>query len=373
GQCGNQIGSCLLPEILQEYDVRLNNEGNSRTKRDKIDLQQFMSSFFNFKSKYGTFDTLADLIKSKAKARDLEITGQRAIAPMDQNINRKFLKPFSIVLNIVIIYMGSCCYFLLEEGPDQDLELLLSNYLQIITPPSTACVYPTGIEDVITCPYNMAFATQELLNSATCVFPIENCALLDIALRQTNRYDSSYKHISLFKPFEDMNSIIVDMVLHLTSGSRFGGKMNIDINEINTNMVPFPKLNFLTSGFSPFSFKRSTLNTSGYTAMSATLLGRGNYSVNDMRSYIDKLKTKLHFASWSDKAIKVGLCNVAPKEILSQFMKLYNRKVNIYTNAYTHHYTTIPGFDYDHFEDCQNSLNDIIQLYRDIERIKPAQ
>lgn len=78
------------------------------------------------------------------------------------------------------------------------------------------CVYPTGTEDVITCPYNMGFSTQELLKHATCVFPVENRALLDITFKQSNRFCDNYKYPSSFKPFEDMNSIIVDMVLHLT-------------------------------------------------------------------------------------------------------------------------------------------------------------
>ena len=81
--------------------------------------------------------------------------------------------------------------------------------------------------------------------------------------------------------------------------------------------------------------------------MGVTLLGRGKFSVNDMRNYVDKLKTRLRFAPWSSKAVKVGLCDVPPKgldfsvfslsnstsvlnlfdEVLSQFMKLYKRKV----------------------------------------------
>ncbi|KAJ8937450.1 hypothetical protein NQ314_011839 [Rhamnusium bicolor] len=77
-----------------------------------------------------------------------------------------------------------------------------------------ACVYPTGTEDVITCPYNMAFATKELLNNATCVFPVENRALLDIISRQAK--NQNVNHISLYAPFEDMNSIIVNMLLHVT-------------------------------------------------------------------------------------------------------------------------------------------------------------
>lgn len=75
-------------------------------------------------------------------------------------------------------------------------------------------MYPIGTEDVITCPYNMAFATKELLDNATCVFPVENRALLDIIGRQQKRHSLDIN--SIRTPFDDMNNIIVDMLLHVT-------------------------------------------------------------------------------------------------------------------------------------------------------------
>lgn len=95
----------------------------------------------------------------------------------------------------------------------------------------------------------MAFATKQLINYSSCVFPIENRQLLNILSKKTLNCDSNY--ISMFKPFSDMNSVIVNMLLHLTSGSRFSGSLNFDMNELNTNMVPFPKLNFLSTGYGP--------------------------------------------------------------------------------------------------------------------------
>lgn len=134
-------------------------------------------------------------------------------------------------------------------------------------------VYPIGTEDVITCPYNMALATSQLRQYASCVFPIENRALLDIVARHDKQVSVS------FKPYQDMNRVIANMMLHLTwyelfweggwerndflgfSGSRFKGEINVDLNEISTNMVPYPNVNFLSSSYSPtFPTRHVTLS-----------------------------------------------------------------------------------------------------------------
>lgn len=80
------------------------------------------------------------------------------------------------------------------------------------------CVYPIGTEDVITCPYNMALATKELINHASCVIPIENRTLLDIISHQGKNKHSldTMSFIAKSKPFQDMNSIIVNLLLNLT-------------------------------------------------------------------------------------------------------------------------------------------------------------
>jgi hypothetical protein len=41
------------------------------------------------------------------------------------------------------------------------------------------------------------------------------------------------------------------MLCHLTSSSRFHGDMNVDLNEICTNLVPFPRMHFLMTALSP--------------------------------------------------------------------------------------------------------------------------
>ena len=82
------------------------------------------------------------------------------------------------------------------------------------------------------------------------------------------------------KPFDAMNNIVANMLLNLTrytcsdtglqtyipnqvsflfvppfslscSASRFEGSLNVDLNEITMNLVPFPRLHYLVSAMSP--------------------------------------------------------------------------------------------------------------------------
>lgn len=82
--------------------------------------------------------------------------------------------------------------------------------------------------------------------------------------------------------------------------------------------------------------------------MGCTLIGRGDFTVSDMRCYIDKLQRKSNFTNWSKKAIKIGLCDTPPighniamlglfntssmgnlfLTINKQFTKLYQKKVS---------------------------------------------
>ena len=48
-----------------------------------------------------------------------------------------------------------------------------------------------------------------------------------------------------------MNSVIGHLLSNLTCSMRFPGKLNVDLNEITMNLVPFPKLHFLLGSMSP--------------------------------------------------------------------------------------------------------------------------
>ena len=50
--------------------------------------------------------------------------------------------------------------------------------------------------------------------------------------------------------FDAVNEVAARMLCHLTSSSRFHGEINVDLNEIYTNLVAFPHLNFLMTAMS---------------------------------------------------------------------------------------------------------------------------
>jgi tubulin epsilon len=53
------------------------------------------------------------------------------------------------------------------------------------------------------------------------------------------------------QPFEAMNSLVAQLLNHLTASMRFNGSLNLDLNEITMNLVPYPRMHFLISALSP--------------------------------------------------------------------------------------------------------------------------
>eukprot|EP00976_Prorocentrum_cordatum_P026950 547226-Prorocentrum_minimum.AAC.2 len=55
------------------------------------------------------------------------------------------------------------------------------------------------------------------------------------------------------RPFDGMNGVAASLLLNLTSSVRFDGTLNVDLNEITMNLVPYPHLHFLVSSMSPLT------------------------------------------------------------------------------------------------------------------------
>ena len=47
--------------------------------------------------------------------------------------------------------------------------------------------------------------------------------------------------------FDDMNGILARVLMDLTASMRFAGDLNVDLNEITTNLVPYPRMRYLMS------------------------------------------------------------------------------------------------------------------------------
>ncbi len=139
------------------------------------------------------------------------------------------------------------------------LSLLADEYPKIFR--FSTCVYPSEDNDVVTAPYNTVLATRELIEHADCVFPLDNTSLFGFskleaaAFSRANKTKYGDDTVSAVKGqkdhgFDEINNIAARMLCHLTSSSRFHGDMNVDMNEIYTNLVPYPKLHFLMTALS---------------------------------------------------------------------------------------------------------------------------
>eukprot|EP00002_Diphylleia_rotans_P019096 TRINITY_DN3697_c0_g1_i7.p1 TRINITY_DN3697_c0_g1~~TRINITY_DN3697_c0_g1_i7.p1 ORF type:complete len:382 (+),score=58.39 TRINITY_DN3697_c0_g1_i7:62-1207(+) len=198
----------------------------------------------------------------------------------------------------------------------------------------TTAVFPSADDDVITSPYNSILALSKLIEHSDCVLPVENQALLDICTTKMagTRPERGAVEKST-KPFDSMNGLVAHLLLNLTSGMRFEGSLNVDLNEITMNLVPFPMLHFIVPSLSPLSavtnsrmpprrldqmfsdvFSRDSqlikADPKNNRYLACGLMLRGAVELSDVRKNIDKIKPNLDFVHWNPEGWKVGMCSV---------------------------------------------------------------
>ncbi|XP_047674062.1 tubulin epsilon chain isoform X4 [Tachysurus fulvidraco] len=299
--------------------------------------------------------------------------------------------------------LGTCVLKLLEdEFPD---------VCRIVT-----AVYPSAEDDVITSPYNSVLAMRELTEFAHCVLPVENQSLMDI-VSKIQLMTHSHKAGSVVKkdctiisgkggvfksqkPFDAMNNIVANLLLSITSSSRFEGSLNVDLSEIAMNLVPFPRLHYLVSSLTPlytladvnvpthrldqmfsdaFSKEHQLMTSDPRRAvyLACALMLRGNVQVSDLRRNIQRLRPTLSFVPWNQEGWKTGVCSVPPvghthsllalanntcvrssfSELRERFTRLYRKK------AHLHHYMCVEGMEMSGFSEALHSLSDLIEQY----------
>lgn len=321
------------------------------------------------------------------------------------------------------------------------LKMLADEYKEVHR--FVVAVYPSADDDVITSPYNCVLAMRQLTDHADCVMPIDNQSLINIVNRIENVCNSSSSKPTSFatslrkaeaskmlvndsstiissassssaqkkneKPFDSMNNIVANMLLNLTSSSRFEGSLNVDLNEITMNLVPFPRMHYLLSSLSPLyinekanqqvrgieqmfsdSFKKENqllqCDPKSSLYLACALMLRGKVQVSDIRRNIEKLKPQLNFISWNQEGWKTGLCSVPafgqPYSLLclanntcikdtftgmkDRFQLLYKRK------AHLHHYAQVDHMDMSLFSEALQSINELVHDYKGLERQQMA-
>ncbi|XP_034181458.1 tubulin epsilon chain isoform X2 [Osmia lignaria lignaria] len=411
GQCGNQIGSAFWPLALHEYGIDTANTGMNLLKiqrnyiKNLSDLSDAFHSFFFVPDNRHDFcfKTVNDLRRAKVKARailiDMEdsVVGGLKRGPLRDLFDQKctvtnypgcgnnwavgyhtygneYHEKLEDAIRLTVEKCSQLHGFLilhsLGGGTGSGLgtavlKLLADNYP--VVDRLVSCIYPTAMQDVVTAPYNALLATQELIEHATCVFPIENTSLLDICnaqLRKKENINQLNYNISC-KPFQDMNSIIVNMLLHLT---RLIDELFADAWSRNNQLIKVDPLQ------------------ADSKVLSAAHIVRGNCFISDLKRNIEKFQRKSTCTEWSRDAMKIGLCSVPPaghstsllcllnsssmsllfKNIIKQFVTLYKRKAHVY------HYTQVRGFEEAHFVNSKEIILNLIARYTELENQRPT-
>merc|ERR1712051_920659 len=109
-------------------------------------------------------------------------------------------------------------------------------------------IYPSpNISTCIVEPYNGLLSTHWLLDHTDVSLVLDNEAIYGICQKKLDIKKPSYEHL---------NRVIAKVVSSMTAALRFDGELNVDMNEFQTNLVPFPRLHFMTTSLAPVISKK---------------------------------------------------------------------------------------------------------------------
>jgi len=174
-------------------------------------------------------------------------------------------------------------------------------------------------------PYNSVLTTHSAMDHVDVTFLVDNDAVFSICKNKLQVENSSYK---------ELNQLIAQVVSSVTASLRFEGALNVDLNEFQTNLVPYPRIHFPLVSYAPVisaeksGHERHSVHeltsacfepnnqmvvcdpkTGKY--MACVLLYRGDTVPKDINSAIQTMKTKrsIQFVDWCPTGFKVGINN----------------------------------------------------------------
>ncbi|OHE92312.1 tubulin/FtsZ family protein [Colletotrichum orchidophilum] len=185
-------------------------------------------------------------------------------------------------------------------------------------------VYPAPrVSTAVVEPYNAVLSTHSTIENSDCTFLVDNEAVYDICRRNLDIPRPGYEHL---------NRLIAQVVSSITSSLRFDGALNVDLNEFQTNLVPYPRIHYPLISYAPVisankssheSFKVQELTFQCFEPnnqmvvcdprngkyMAVALLYRGDVVPRDCNAAIAALKAKSSFnlVEWCPTGFKLGI------------------------------------------------------------------
>ncbi|KPI42076.1 Tubulin alpha chain [Cyphellophora attinorum] len=206
-------------------------------------------------------------------------------------------------------------------------------------------VYPAPqVSNAVVEPYNSILTTHTTLEHSDCSFMVDNEAIYDICRRNLGIERPNYENLNL--------------VSSITASLRFDGSLNVDLNEFQTNLVPYPRIHFPLVAYSPVVSAAKASHESNSVQeisnscfepnnqmvkcdprtgkyMATCLLYRGDVVPNDVHSAVASLKTKrtIQFVDWCPTGFKIGICYQPPQMVPNGDLAKVNRAVCMLSNT----------------------------------------
>jgi len=210
-------------------------------------------------------------------------------------------------------------------------------------------IYPApNISTCIVEPYNAMLSTHWLLDHTEVSVVLDNEAIYAICQKQLNVDRPSYSQL---------NVIIAKVVSSMTASLRFDGELNVDLGEFQTNLVPFPRLHFMTTALAPVVSKKKASHEAQTVReitdhvfqpvnmlvkyadfdpvedkyMAISINYRGEIKSKEANATVQWLKqnNKVSFVEWCPTGFKIGLNNVPAETIKPEREVMYKAAKNV--------------------------------------------
>eukprot|EP01119_Soliformovum_irregulare_P018145 TRINITY_DN54_c0_g2_i1.p1 TRINITY_DN54_c0_g2~~TRINITY_DN54_c0_g2_i1.p1 ORF type:complete len:451 (+),score=158.67 TRINITY_DN54_c0_g2_i1:151-1503(+) len=212
------------------------------------------------------------------------------------------------------------------------------------------CIYPSPqVSTSVVEPYNSVLSTHSLLEHTDVAFMLDNEAIYQICNRS----------LDIEKPnYTNLNRLVAQLISSLTASLRFPGSLNVDINEFQTNLVPYPRIHFMLCSYAPIisqekrhheqltvaDLTNSVFEPANMMAkcdprrgkyMSCCLMYRGDIVPKDVSAAVSSMKGKrtIQFVDWCPTGFKCGVNNQPPTAIPGAELAQVNRALLMLSNT----------------------------------------